>query len=125
MKILKVEPGKRPQIVEIDKSLKAMQEIVGGYIQAIHPFNDYEITLVCCDDGKVLNMPLNRALRFQDTNEIYDIVQGTFFLCRSSIELETFVELTPEQMAFCQEYFRSSEVFVDMGGAIMVVKLDN
>ena len=35
MKILVVEPAKAPKVKEIDGSLESMQEIVGGYIQAI------------------------------------------------------------------------------------------
>ena len=38
MQILVVEPGKVPVIAEISGTLKEMQEIVGGTIQAIYPF---------------------------------------------------------------------------------------
>lgn len=37
MRVLLVEPGKRPVLKEIDGSLKSMQEIVGGTIQALYP----------------------------------------------------------------------------------------
>lgn len=121
MKVLKVEPGKHPEIIEFEKSLKTMQKIVGGYIQAIYPFQDQEITLVCCDDGKLLDMPLNRALRLPDTGEIYDIVSGTFFLCRSSSTSESFEELTPEQMSFCQKYFYTPEIFLKTKKGIIVL----
>ena len=33
--MLLVEPGKYPQTVEIDNSLEAMQELVGGYIEKL------------------------------------------------------------------------------------------
>lgn len=125
MKVLKVVPGQYAEVVEIDGSLRSMQEMVGGYIQAIYPFDDSEITLVCNDEGKLLGLPMNRALRLQDSDEVFDIVHGTFFLCRSAIELETFVELTPEQMDFCMEYFYVPEAFVDMDGALMIVKINH
>ena len=35
MRVLVVKPERRPEVREIDDSLKAMQEIVGGYIQPI------------------------------------------------------------------------------------------
>lgn len=52
MKILIVEPGKHPREAEIDGSLESMQKIVGGYLQAIYPFED-EVALVCDDESKL------------------------------------------------------------------------
>lgn len=52
MKVLIVEPRKRPRETEIDGSLESMQKTVGGYLQAIYPFED-EIALVCDDRIKV------------------------------------------------------------------------
>ena len=40
MKILFVEPGKEAQPAEIEENLKAMQEIVGGLIEAAYPWED-------------------------------------------------------------------------------------
>ena len=40
MRILVVEPTKDPYVKEIDGSLKSMQAIVSGYIQAVEPFDD-------------------------------------------------------------------------------------
>lgn len=39
-----------------------MQEIVGGTIQVLYPFAE-PVALVCNDEGKLLGLPLNRALR--------------------------------------------------------------
>ena len=57
MKILLVEPGKKPVLSEIDGSLKSMQEVVGGTIQAIFPFEE-PVALICNDEGKLLGLPL-------------------------------------------------------------------
>ena len=35
MKILRINPGCAPEVQEIDRTLMAMQEIVGGMIQAL------------------------------------------------------------------------------------------
>lgn len=40
MKILIVEPGKHPRETDIDGSLESLQKTVGGYIQAIYPWED-------------------------------------------------------------------------------------
>ena len=46
MKILLVEPNLDPRIIEIGGSLAAMQNLVGGLIQAIYPFED-RVALIC------------------------------------------------------------------------------
>lgn len=38
------------------------------------------MALICNDEGKLLGLPANRALRDSEGN-LYDIVCGTFFLC--------------------------------------------
>ena len=63
MRVLVVEPERRPKVREIDDSLKAMQEIVGGYIQPIYPFDD-PIALVCNDEGRLMNLPANPLTAF-------------------------------------------------------------
>ena len=41
-----VEPGKKPEIREIDSSLEGLQALVGGYIQAVYPYED-PVGIVC------------------------------------------------------------------------------
>ena len=52
---------KKPTIQEIDGSLESMQRIVGGDIEAVYPFDD-PVVLVCHGEGKLLGLPMNRAL---------------------------------------------------------------
>lgn len=40
MKVLLVEPGKAAQPVEIKNELHEMQQIVGGLIQVLYPWED-------------------------------------------------------------------------------------
>ena len=40
MKIIVVEPQKKPVVQEIDAGLEAMQKIVGGSIEAVYPFDE-------------------------------------------------------------------------------------
>ena len=37
LSVLKIAPGQYPQQVEIDNNLKALQEAVGGSIDAVYP----------------------------------------------------------------------------------------
>ena len=77
MKVIIVRPLEEPIAAEIEYGLKPMQEIVGGYIQAIYPFEE-PVALICNEEAKLLGLPLNRALR-TETGEIYDIIAGTSF----------------------------------------------
>lgn len=46
MNVLLVEPQKAPHEAEIGSDLKAMQDAVGGYIEAVYPYDD-PVALVC------------------------------------------------------------------------------
>ena len=97
MRILVVEPGKQPEEREIDGSLESMQQIVGGLIQAIYPFDD-TVALICNDEGKLLGLPWNRVAG-------YDIIAGTFFLCDAPPDSESFESLTEEQLRLYLQLF--------------------
>ncbi len=122
MKVLIVEPGKVPYAKEIANTLEAMQEIVGGYIQAVYPFPD-EVALVCNEEGKLEGLPLNRALG-DKAGEIYDIISGTFFLCAAPADSDTFAGLTEEQEREYERRFHSPETFLKMGGHIVCLPTD-
>lgn len=110
MNVLIVEPGKVPRRAEVKDDLAAMQEVVGGLIQAVYPFED-EVALICNDEGKVLGLPLNRCLR-DDDGRIYDVIAGPFFLCGVPADRDHFVGLTEEQMLRYEERFRRVEIFL-------------
>lgn len=93
MKVLVVEPQKPCRVQEID-GLAAMQQIVGGDIEAVYPFQDSE-ALVCNAEGKLLGLPMNRPLLDEDRLP-YDIICGTFFI--AGLGQEDFVSLTNEQI---------------------------
>ena len=78
LSVLKIAPGQYPQQVEIDNDLKALQQAVGGSIGASYPFED-PVAIICNDEGKLMGLPLNRALRDED-GQMYDAVAGTFLV---------------------------------------------
>lgn len=59
--VLLVEPNKYPKMIEIDDTLEAMQEVVGGDIEEYMPFED-EVAIVCHEEGKLIGLPPNRAI---------------------------------------------------------------
>lgn len=122
MQVLVVEPERRPEVREINDSLSAMQEIVGGLIQPIYLF-DEPVALVCNDEGKLLDLPANRGLRNKD-GQIYDIVCGTFFLCGAPPDSDRLTSLTPEQIQRYQERFYAPEMFWGLDGHIVCLPLE-
>ena len=123
MRILVVEPERRPEVREIDGSLKSMQEVVGGLIQSVPLIGDFDTVLVCHDEGKLLNLPANRGLR-DETGQIYDIVCGTFFICGAPADSDHFTSLTQDQIERCQKRFHTPEMFWGMDGRIVCLPLE-
>lgn len=93
MKVLVVEPQKPCRVQEIE-SLPDMQQLVGGDIEAVYPFQE-PVALVCNSDGKLLGLPMNRPLLDKDYLP-YDIIRGTFFI--AGLGQEDFISLTDEQI---------------------------
>ena len=118
MEVLLVEPGKEARIAEIGNDLKSLQAAVGGYIEATYPFAD-PVALVCNDEGKIMQMPLNRALR-DDAGKIYDAVAGPFFIC--GLGEDDFCSLPKDLQDKYMEKFRWPEKFLAIGGNLVAVQ---
>ena len=76
MKVIIVKPFTNPFVKEIKGDLESMQAVVGGYIQAIYPFDD-EVALVCNEEGKINGLMPNRFL-LNRNNGICDYICGDF-----------------------------------------------
>ncbi len=94
--VLLIEPGKYPKQIEIEDTLEAMQETVGGYIEEYMPFDD-EVAIVCNEEGKMNGAELNRAI-YSDDKEILDIIAGKFFIAYAPIESESFLSMPKDLM---------------------------
>ena len=121
MRILVVEPEYKPEVREINDSLKEMQGIVGGLIQPI--YLDDSVVLICNDEGKLMNLPANRGLR-DENGQMCDIIFGTFFLCGAPADSDHFTSLTTEQIERYREQFYTPEMFWGMDGHIVCLPLD-
>ena len=74
---------------------------------------------VCNEEGKLLGLPLNRAL-FDDDGHIYDIVSGNFLIV--GLGEEDFTDLSPDLMEKYGEQFKYPEKFSRIAGEIIAVK---
>ena len=100
MKVLVVEPLKPCYVREIE-GLQAMQEIVGGHIEAIYPYEE-QVAVIANEEGKLLGLPYNRPL-LDEHGVPYDIICGAFFL--AGLGRETFTPLTEDQIHRYKELF--------------------
>ncbi len=119
MKVLMVEAGKLPYETELDGTLKSMQEAVGGTIESMYPYDD-PVALVCNDEGKMIGLPLNRAI-YNDSGQIMDIIAGNFFM--AGISTDNFTDLSEEFMQKYKELFRQPEEFLSINGEIVAFKM--
>lgn len=75
MTVLVVEPGYAPYEKTIPNTLEAKQELVGGLITAIYPYEEM-VAIVANDEGILLDMEFNRSVEGG-----YGGVFGPFFVC--------------------------------------------
>ena len=119
MNVLMVEPGKAPYETQIGDDLQSMQALVGGYIQAVYPYEE-PVALICCVSGKLDGLPFNRALRDSD-GDIYDIIAGTFFI--AGLGQSDFTDLSHELAEQFAEQFRQPEMFMRVDDNIVAAPM--
>ena len=104
-------------MVEIGTGLEDLQHTVGGDIEVVYPFED-RVGLIVNEEGKLIGLPLNRALR-DENNEVYDIIAGPFLV--AGLTEDNFGSLTEEQIGKFEGLFHQPETFVKMGRSIMAI----
>ena len=119
MTVVACYPGKTAQVIEIKDGLKGMQEFVGGYIEAIYPFDD-PVAIICNEEGKLNRLPLNRALYTED-GEMFDIVAGPMFVC--GLGEEEFASLQGKLLEKYLEKYKQPETFIKIGSDILAMKI--
>ena len=120
IRMLKVAPGQPPEVIEADHTLEMLQELVGGTLQAVYPWEDY-VCILCDDDGKAKGYPPNRVL-VDDEGEPYDIIVGTFYIC--GLSKDNFASITDEMAEKYMERFRYPEMLMrTLGGGILWFRL--
>ena len=117
MKVLVVEPEKGPYAKEINSGLSSLQKEVGGYIEAVYPFED-PVAIICNEEGKLEGLPLNRALRDED-GHVYDIIAGTFLI--AGLSEDNFCSLDDAQLEKFSAMYKSPELFMRFGSRTLVI----
>ncbi len=116
MHILIIEPGKHPREADIENSLESLQKTVGGYIEALYPYED-RIAIVCDEEAKLKSdTQWNRMLP-----ECRDIIKGTFFIC--GLGEEDFTDIPPEMAEKYKKRFWNIEHFIPTPHGLLPIVL--
>lgn len=110
MKVLRIQPKKYPEAVDIGNSLESLQKEVGGPIQAVYPWEDM-VALICNEEGKLADDAVNHYNRVltDDLGVPYDIVVGTFLIV--GLTEDDFGDLPQELIQKYNRLFHDPEEF--------------
>jgi hypothetical protein len=116
IKALIVEQGEKPYVAEIENTLKAKQNIVGGYIECME-LDDGKAVIVCNEEGKFFESP-NRDIYLNDVypntdKEKFDTIYGTFMILEADYETGDFKSLSDENIKKYTERFEKQE-YIEM-----------
>lgn len=114
MRVIVVEPFKAAYTKDIKGDLESMQELVGGYIEAVYPFEN-EVALVCDEEAKLSHKQANRAL-LDERGRLRDIICGTFFI--AGLGEEDFTDVPDELVDKYMSMYEAHDEFAKVGRRI-------
>lgn len=98
MKTILKEPGKYPVRKNVSNDLRALQDVVGGYIETVTLFSD--VTFICNEEGRLLGMAPN--FKFYGV----DFVGPVLIV---GVKGEEFCDIPEEHAAFLMEELTKAE----------------
>lgn len=119
MKVLYIQVGKKPQVIEIKHTLNEMQRLVGGIISAYSPFDDGSV-IILNDTGKIDGLEFNRVI-YDENGEIADIIAGNFFICYAPPDKPDFSSLPDELIQKYSELFKIPKAFIKIDGKLIIM----
>ena len=108
IRMLEIAPLKPPRLIEVEHTLETLQELVGGTVQAVYPWDSDLVAVLCDDEGKFKGYPANRILTDEEGNP-YDILVGTFYIC--GLTRDDFGSISDELAKKYTEKFKYPEMF--------------
>lgn len=97
IKVILVEVGEDPKVIEIINSLEAKQEKVGGNIEVVPTFfsNEVSYDFVMNEEWRIFNYTFNRYIWDKQ-----DKIGGTFMVVKADEQTGEFVDMTNEETEF-------------------------
>lgn len=89
MRAIIKEVGQKPRVTDIENTLEALQQAVGGYIEVIN-LNENTV-LICDEEGKIKDKPFNFVLSG------VDVIVGDVLFVNTSGEDFTDIDEETEQ----------------------------
>ena len=128
LRVILCKPGEKVEIVEIDDTLEAMQELVGGYIQEYMPFTGDDpryddVAIICNEEGKLMRLPPSRAIT-DEYGQVMDVIAGPFFICYAPRESERFLSMPEDLEEEFRKRYELPEQFFRTETGIKAVKYD-
>ena len=120
MQVLLVKPYQYPERTTIPSGLESLQQLVGGFIEVVYPFDD-PVAIVCNAEGKINGLPPNRAL-YDEAGNVADVIAGNFLVV--GLGEEDFTSLSDELMQKYEKRFHYPEDFLQIGDRIIVLRDD-
>ena len=110
MRVLKIYPDHPPVLRDIDNTLEALQNEVGGYIETVSLPGGFVI--ICNEDGVNLKFPINRTVVFKTpAGNFYNVpILGNFIICGT--DGEEFRGLTDKEAKELLELFKKNRVSI-------------
>ena len=121
IQVVLCEPGKKARVTTIMNRLEALQQMVGGFIEAVYPYKD-PVAIICNEEGKINGLTLNRALHDED-GDIYDIIAGPFMVV--GLNEDNFGSLSKEHQEKYRKLFEHPEIFFRIGNDIQAVPIED
>ena len=89
MKAIRKKPGCAPEIIEVENTLEALQQEVGGYIETV---SIADVVIICNEEGRLCGLPY--ICRFvgvdfvgtilvvgRNKDEFCDVPEADFLMC--------------------------------------------
>lgn len=89
IRVIVYEPGKAPEIKEIENTLECLRKIVKGYIENVRIAHD--LNLICNEEGKLINLQPNFFMNG-------DIIAGPCIIAADDRANEDYGSLTDRQI---------------------------
>ena len=129
LRALRIRPGLVPEEIYLEDTLEALQKAVGGHLERIFPWRD-PVALICNEEGKLRQLPLNRAiLRDEEVehgqpmirreSQILDVIMGDFLVV--GVEPPELCSLSDELFEKFYKRFQHPEIFIRIPGTNQIL----
>ena len=103
LNVLLVKPNQLPEKHIIKNTLKEKQKLVDGYIEYTYIQGCEDVAIICNEEGKINNLPINRDIG-------HDIIFGNFIIVGDDPELGEDRSLTETQIEKYTKLFGKSSI---------------